>query len=478
MSPLINVGIVYEDGHRTEKLLKMLEEEIVRRGLIDLIRLQGLDLDRCNNCIVALPVATPDTRNKEDAINVLLSRFSGSAFYRDNSELQDISMLLLGHQSSAHVSIINDLPVIQLENSKPLQLAKLTSRELSSELSDECRMCIRIPDTVLVRSLTPKALTKAIHEIACGTCLYGTGGAAPAVDNIVLKPAYGGGSRGVFLAEWGQIEKTGANKINDFVVACKATDTISGRPWLVQRCVGKSAEQIRVEVVDSRAIYAVLIKKSDNENTSSSLWREAQNLCLCEVSDDVQLSIHQSPHTLATETGHMQTLCDSLFDYAESVSRFLKAPIMAMEFKIEDDIAYMIDLNLQSNYNLAAEVQQGVVKASSYYLQLFARISMRQPRITGPLKAWVYSRALLKHTLQGLEQMLDVKALCRVDDRQVEKTDFLARLGDLATWSLQYRDSSQDGLEQVGTYACKQSCLVAYANPFTERITQVILGNI
>ena len=73
--------------------------------------------------------------------------------------------------------------------------------------------------------------------------------------------------------------------------------------------------------------------------------------------------------------------------------------------------------------------------------------------------------------------MLDAKALCRVDDNEVEKTDFLARLGDLATWSLQHRDSSKDGLEQVGTYACEQSRLVAYANPFTERITQVILGN-
>ena len=292
--PAIHVGVVYEDGQRTEKLLKELHKSLKNTELTDLIQLTPLDLDSRSNCIIALPVNTPPT-DASEMVNVILSRFSGSAFYRDNSELQDMSLLLMGNQDAEQVGLINGLSVVQLENSKPLQLAKLTSASFTSSLTSMCRDSVRLPDTVLVRSLTSTGLTKAVDEIQRGRCLYTAKPTSSPVQQIVLKPAYGGGSRGVHLVDWVRLQQT--DQLGECVRACTGVGAVEGRAWLVQRCVGTPQKQVRLEVVNSKVIYAVAITKLDNvSNTDDDLpWHEAQNLCLCEVSDDVSLSLHSTP---------------------------------------------------------------------------------------------------------------------------------------------------------------------------------------
>jgi len=473
----VHVGVVYEDGQRTEKLLKELHKRLVDTQLTNLIELTPLDLDSRSNCIVALPVSTPPT-NTSDMVNVILSRFSGSSFYRDNSELQDMSLLLMGNQNAEQVGLINGLSVIQLENSKPLQLAKLTSATFTSSLTSMCQNNVRLPDTVLVRSLTSTGLEKAVGEIARGRCLYSAKTVSMPVRQIVLKPAYGGGSRGVHLVDWTRLQQTG--QLGECVKACTGAGAVEGRAWLVQRCVGEANKQVRVEVVNSKVLYAVAITKADKadqDNDGELPWHEAQNLCLCEVSDDVSLSIHPTAASLAAELGCSMQLCVLLFEYAQKASVFLEAPVLAMEFKLDGDIGYMIDLNLQSNYNFAAEEATaaqipGFVGAGVNYLQLFVRLAKKNKQAQESIEAWVMSRGQASYDLTNPETF-HPQAILLLNETLVDSPTMAQHVGDLQTWSLQKEELSTDTLEKVSTFVSGLTRAVVWYDPFYASVTRL-----
>ena len=473
----IRVGVVYEDGQRTEKLLKELHKRLKDTHMTNIIQLSPLDLDSRSNCIVALPVSTPPA-NTSDMVNVILSRFSGSSFYRDNSELQDMSLLLMGNQNAEQVGLINGLSVIQLENSKPLQLAKLTSTAFTTSLTTMCQNKIRLPDTVLVRSLTSTGLEKAVSEIARGRCQYSAKTVSVPVQQIVLKPAYGGGSRGVHLVDWIRLQQTG--QIGECVKACTGAGAVEGRAWLVQRCVGEADKQVRVEVVDSKVIYAVAITKvtKEVEDSNNELpWHEAQNLCLCEVSDDVSLTIHPTAASLATELGCSMQLCALLFEYAQKASIYLEAPVLAMEFKLDGDTGYMIDLNLQSNYNFVAEEAAaaqfpGFVGAAVNYLQLFVRLAKRNKQAQKSVEEWVMSRGQVSYDLTNPE-IFHPQAILLLNTSLVDPPVIAEHVGDLQKWSLQKEELSTDSLEKVSTFVSGLTRVVVWYNPFYARITRI-----
>lgn len=347
--------IVFEDGHRSTKLMAEIERTLAASGFAGTLQVQGLDMDSHDNCVISLKT-DPEARDGAGAPHVILSRFSGSAHYRNNAELQDLSLLLCGMEDGGRTSVLNGIRVIQLEDSKPLQIAQLSSRGLGERLSPECARRVLLPETVFLRMLTPTALAKAADALE-----KQRRGAAR--QRLVLKPAYGGGSRGIQICHWDRLlalpnaERQAA--LQRLVRECKAGSSSSvHRPWLLQRFVGRDAVQVRVEVVDGRVLYAVVIRRRSAPAAASGLWYEPQNLCLCEVSDDVELALCADVEALAAELHperDARGLASAMFEFAHRAAERLRVDIHAMEFRVEGDRAYVIDMNLQSNYNFAAE---------------------------------------------------------------------------------------------------------------------------
>ena len=89
MTKPLRVCVIYEDNHRSKKLLKHVGELVESLGWQSIVEIGECDLNDYNNCIVALPSSAG---RYADSPHAILSRFSGSAFYRGNAALQDISL--------------------------------------------------------------------------------------------------------------------------------------------------------------------------------------------------------------------------------------------------------------------------------------------------------------------------------------------------------------------------------------------------
>jgi hypothetical protein len=144
-----------------------------------------------------------------------------------------------------------------------------------------------------------------------------------------------------------------------------------------------------VEVIDFQVAYTVVIAKparaADQSEKADSDFRPAENLCLCEVSDDVELTLCPTEALFAAciapyldQPDAAASLAASMLEYASTIAASLDAAVMAVEFKIAASSAYMIDLNLQSNYNFAAEeallaAEPAFVGAAPRYVRMLLR---------------------------------------------------------------------------------------------------------
>lgn len=378
---LIKVCVVYEDGNRTKKLLKYIRQVIEELNWESLIRIDECDLDEYDNCIVAIPCFEMKCADSPD---VILSRFSGSAFYRGNAGLQDIMMLLCKAHTDC-TTVLNGTPIIQLEDSKPLQMATLTNGSFLSKLTEQTRGVVRLPSTVLMKQLTPRSMQCAWAAIKEGKCMPQNDGALDKQTGVVIKPAFGGGSKDVIVVHVDANQQLPSGDHLKQLVKEKTTDTCS-RPWLMQQFVGDVEVQIRVEAIDAKVCYAVVIRKTTQDAPEAGqLWKDADNLCMCEVSDEVSLTLCSTPTKLA-DTLHKdgnidqdksKNLAQSVFHYTEAAAKHVHAAVLAMEFRVDrSGCAYMIDLNLNSNYNFDSEetlqdLNPQFVLSAERYLEMF-----------------------------------------------------------------------------------------------------------
>ena len=141
--------IVYEDISRTQKLMKYINQVIEDLNWEKLIQIDECNLDEYDNCIIAI---SSTEAHCTDAPDVVMSRFSGSIAYRGNEALHDVILLLCKSQTG-RTSVIKGTNCIQIENSKPLQMATLTSARFLNKLSASYKDVIRLPCTVLIRHL-------------------------------------------------------------------------------------------------------------------------------------------------------------------------------------------------------------------------------------------------------------------------------------------------------------------------------------
>jgi hypothetical protein len=470
---MLVVQVVYEDGSRTEKLVQRLRDRINAAGLTNLIEIRTLDLDTSDNCVLSVPTGNCDSTHASSSTadtpipsQVLLSRFSGSASYRDNAELQDLSQLILGSMLQS-VVVLNGLSVMQLEDSKPLQLARLASSRFRSTLSDKTQNVVKLPSTALVRQLTVAALDKA---------------AARVIDEsdatmIVLKPAYGGGSRGVHLVDWVRLSQQATAK-QQCVDECNQSISNRSRGWLVQRLVGASADlQVRVEIIDSKLLYAVVIQKLKADPKSRSrLWRAAENLCLCEVDDtEVALTLHPTSEALSTklrEIGVVEsdTLAEAMIDYSTKAATHVNAAILAMEFKLDDKCAHMIDMNLQSNYNFAAEDKHELVGSADRYLQMFARYASPDDLDRRTTELPLPTVPQLLQRVEPYAKLLIRGSTCTLAELQAQ--------ADQHDWRL--IATTRTGTEVIASFAAGRAwwarTLIAHIDVLFGRVTELVLS--
>lgn len=373
----INVLMVFEDTSRSLKLMTHFQEIIDDLGWSKVINISPLNLDEKDNVVVNIPTE----RGVIGGPEVLLSRFSGSALYRGNANLCDLQLVMCGvHETNTFV--INGCKSIQLENCKPLQITEMTSLAFLRKLSDDCRSTVTQPRTTIMRNLTCTSLRKAFSSINSTEDQResSTSGVVTDVDRVVVKPAFGGGSRGVQFIHL----KGGKLPDEHFLRKFSLSTSVTERGFMMQSYVGDIDSQIRVEIVNHRLVYFVVIRDTRKKsNTTKDPWSDADNLCLCEVSPDIDLRIFSTWQELSV---HLEDLkmtspdlaASSMQEYAEQLSRHINSPVMALEFKLCRDTGkcYVIDLNLQSNYNYERESYyrssiNNFVRAPERYMEMF-----------------------------------------------------------------------------------------------------------
>lgn len=480
----LKVCIVYEDTNRTKKLMKHIHEVVDDVSFDSLIQIDECNLDESDNCIVAMPSSEIQYA---DPPQTILSRFSGSAFYRGNAGLQDISLLLC-KAHTCHTTVLNGANIIQLEDSKPLQIATLTSSCFLNKLTKDCKDTVRLPCTVLMKQLTVQCMRRAFAAIKSGKCM--TDGSSH-MTGVVIKPAFGGGSKGVTIiyAICADSNQELPAKLDTLVKLKTNGNDSSSRPWLMQRLVGNVDLQIRVEVIGWKVCYAVVIRKTTKEDTQHGPWKEAENLCMCEVNDDVQLTLCPTPAMLAdallTDIGDKSLrlqLATSVFEYSQTLSQDVNAAVLAMEFLVDTSgHAYIIDLNFNSNYNFAAEesLQKSnprFVSSAERYLEMFIYSSLKN---AGSQQLKTFKDAMLTAPISkkvpssttAFEDMADVY----IDDTKVSVEALLNAIGNEKDWEKLSRSWDSSKAHHVLTYKNGSAVMEIHRSCVTNLVTYVEL---
>lgn len=480
----VRICIVYEDGGRSRNLINHIRDVIKDLQWESLVEIQECDLDAYDNCIIALSSSGSQYTHSP---GVILSRFSGSAFYRGNDSLQDLSLLLCKAHTE-QTSVINGLKIVQLENSKPLQMATLTSSGFLDKLSPECRNRIRLPCTVLMKQLSVQSMKRAFVAIKEGKCMpHSSEDFADVSSGVVIKPAFGGGSNGVVIVNVDQQSRNLPNdKILSNLVKKKATGSgSSSRPWLMQRLVGTIDTQLRAEVIGGRVAYVVVIQKNGvkKEEEKRLYWKDADNLCMCEVGDDVRLTLCPSTRQLSEalkddDVKNSEALADSVFEYAETVSSEVGAEVLAMEFRLSrEGHAYMIDFNLNSNYNFDAEEKlqsenPRFVSSAERYVEMFVRSAKTHPAS--------FEKFMRDSDIPGSvpvrAEAFDEAAKVYIDGTPATPDDMVKRLDNGKNWSPSSRSWDSDDASHVMTFKGSRSDLTIKRSGVTDLITQAHLS--
>lgn len=359
----IRVAIVSEDGTRTDKLLDAILTYVVANRLAGIICIENLNLDACDNMIAVLPTRDGVKATVANSPDVVLSRWSGSATFRENAELQDVAMVLC-RCCGEGTAVINGLSAIQLETCKPLQFLVACTPGGHPRVD--------LPRTVYVRRLDEESL-KHVADILAPT------------PQVVLKPQSGGGSRGVFIIDRGML-KTGSATI---VERCGD----KSHSWIVQDCKGRDEDaQVRVEIIGGQLCYVVLIERVAGEASPKSHdpMREADNLCLCEIGPGVKLTLCACVEELAAalrlrspQALDVEALARDIVEFSVNLSSVNRIDVLALEFRLDmaAQRAYMIDWNLQSNYSYVTEdarcrADPRFVRAACRYVDMFLQRSL------------------------------------------------------------------------------------------------------
>lgn len=479
------ICIVYEDISRTQKLMKYINQVIEDLNWEKLIQIDECNLDEYDNCIIAI---SSTEAHCTDAPDVVMSRFSGSIAYRGNEALHDVILLLCKSQTG-RTSVINGTNCIQIENSKPLQMATLTSARFLNKLSASCKDVVRLPCTVLIRHLTPQSITRAFSSIKEGKCTpqhYGTS----QLEGVVLKPAFGGGSMNVILINVDSQQNLKCSDKLDMLVKERTTSETSSRPWLMQRLVGNVDLQVRVEVIDSKVCYAVVIRKTKEEDIvePNELWRDADNLCMCEISDDIQLTICSTPAVLGATIHNIDSridkeksvrLAESIFEYAQTLSHDIDAAVLAMEFLVDTSgYAYMIDLNLNSNYNFATEeaVQDSntrFVSSAERYVEMFIFYALKNStqQQFESFKTAMLASIVSETVPENVNVFEDMASVC-INGKPMSPEILLKLIGK-HNWKMIDRDWDHKNVHNVLTHKCKGGVLKISYSPVTRLIACV-----
>lgn len=478
----LKVCIVYEDSSRTKKIMKHVLQAVEDLKWESLIQIDECNLDEYDNCIVAMPSSEIQYA---DSPHTILSRFSGSAFYRGNAGLQDISLLLCKAHTD-RTTVLNGTHIIQLEDSKPLQMATLTTSRFLDKLSASCKDVVRLPCTILMKQLTLQSMQRAFLAIKGGKCMPQNDHPSHIKDGVVIKPAFGGGSKGVTIiyVDANQKLPSGA-KLDPLVKEKTCGIDTSFRPWLMQRLVGDVDLQLRVEVIGWKVCYAVVIRKTTEEvPRTNQLWKDADNLCMCEVNDDVQLTLCSTPamlaDTLHNDIGDKSVLlAESVFEYSQTLAQDVNAAVLAMEFRVDTSgYAHMIDLNLNSNYNFAAEesLQESnprFVASAERYLEMFVFSALKN---STRHQFETFKAAMLEAdvpeqvpgSVNAFEDMGDV----HINDTAATP-EALLKLMDGKDWKMTSRTWDNRKVQHVLTYSHNNDVLKIHRSPVTHLIAVV-----
>lgn len=480
----IQACLVYEDTARSSQLLERICHVLQNLEWADILEVKPCDLGCRDNCVVALPCTD---MHSEDAPHVLLSRFSGSSWFRDNGNLQDISLMLCSG-STGRTQVLNGVNVIQLEDSKPLQIGILGSIEFRNRLQADTKLRVHLPSTVLARRLSPEALRRSLAVLKRGLCDGQQNGDR---SKLVIKPAFGGGSRGVHIFSLQDGSFPDNDLLHRFATECLA-DNSGHRPWLVQDYVGDSNLQIRIEIVDSRVCYAAVIRSTPSHHSEVDPkprlpWKAAENLCMCEVGDAVQLTLCSTPEVLAAalapdmEWEMASRLARGCFDYTLAISQHVTASVLATEFRVDvtSGHAYMIDLNLQSNYSYVTEesccdINARFVTAPERYVEMLLREGLT--RCSGDLREHIHTRMTASQLLGVPDSPANFEEGSRllVGVTPVTAEQLVAKL--TGVWSEKSRKWSHEQAQHVVAYTRgRADTLVLHTSPVTQLITWAAL---